>query len=154
MSTTNEFSQIVREWAQVFMNRSMTDFKRFMEDTGLSFSHVNILMRLFHSGKSGVSEIGEQMGITNAAASQTVDRLVNMGLIMRTEDPIDRRAKRLDLTPKGKELIEKGIDVRSHWIETLTDSLSTQELEMITSALTILTNAARKTEEVSDHNCN
>ena len=153
MSTSNEFSQVVREWAQVFMNRSMSDFKRFMEETGLSFSHINILMRLFHGGKSGVSEIGEQMGITNAAASQTVDRLVNMGLIMRTEDPVDRRVKRLDLTPKGNELIEKGIDVRSQWLETLTNSLSPQELEMITSALTILTNAARKKETVPDHKC-
>jgi len=79
MSPSEEFSNVVRDWAQVFMNRSMHDFKRFMEDTGLSFSHINILMRLFHGGNCGVSEIGEQMGITNAAASQTVDRLVQMG---------------------------------------------------------------------------
>jgi hypothetical protein len=43
--------------------------------------------------------------------------------------------------------------VRGKWIETLTDSLSEQELKMITSALTILTNAARKTEEKTDHDC-
>lgn len=153
MSKNNELSRVVREWAQVFMNRSMSDFRRFMEDTGLTFSHVNILMRLYHGGKSSVSEIGERMGVTNAAASQTVDRLVNMGLIVRTEDPVDRRAKQLDLTQKGKELIENGIEVRGKWIETLTDSLSEQELKMITSALTILTNAARKTEEKTDHDC-
>ena len=98
MSTTNQLSDVIREFMKVFMNRSMSDFKRFMGDTGLSFTHVNILMRLFHGGISGVSEIGEHMGITNAAASQTVDRLVHMGLIMRTEDPDDRRAKRLELT--------------------------------------------------------
>ena len=147
MSTTNQLSDVVREWAKVFMNRSMSDFKRFMEDTGLSFSHVNILMRLFHGGISGVSEIGERMGITNAAASQTVDRLVQMGLIMRTEDPDDRRAKRLELTQQGRDMIEKGVDTRSHWIERLTDSLSTEEQDLITSALTILTEAARKTED-------
>jgi len=145
MSTSNDFSKVVRDWAQVFMHRSMSDFKRFMEDTGLSFSHVNILMHLYHGGISGVSEIGERMGFTNAAASQTVDRLVNMGLLMRTEDPLDRRAKQLELTPKGRDLIIKGIDARMHWIESLTDSLSGQDLDMITSALTILTDTARKT---------
>jgi len=74
-----------------------------------------------------------------------VDRLVNMGLLMRTEDPLDRRAKQLELTPKGRDLIIKGIDARMHWIESLTDSLSGQDLDMITSALTILTDTARKT---------
>ncbi|MFC2028722.1 MarR family winged helix-turn-helix transcriptional regulator [Chloroflexota bacterium] len=146
MSNTNDFSQVVHEWAKVFMHRSMSDFKNFMQETGLSFSHVNILMRLFHGRTSGVSEIGNQMGITNAAASQTVDRLVQMGLIVRTENPDDRRAKRLELTPKGRGLIEKGIHVQSQWVETLTARLSTHELDMITTSLTILTNAARETE--------
>jgi DNA-binding MarR family transcriptional regulator len=145
MSPTEEFSNVVRDWAKVFMHRSMHDFKRFMEDTGLSFSHINILMRLFHGGNCGVSEIGEQMGISNAAASQTVDRLVHMGMIQRTEDPQDRRAKLLELTQSGRVLIEQGVDLRSKWIETLTDDLSKEEQELITSALIILTGAARKT---------
>lgn len=145
MSPSQEFSNVVRDWAKVFMNRSMHDFKRFMKETGLSFSHINILMRLFHGGNCGVSEIGEQMGISNAAASQTVDRLVQMGMIRRTEDPQDRRAKLLELTPEGRTLIEKGVDLRSKWIETLTDDLTTEEQEMITSALILLTSAARKT---------
>lgn len=145
MSPSEEFSRVVRAWAEVFMHRSMSDFKRFMEDTGLSFSHINILMRLFHGGNCGVSEIGEQMGITNAAASQTVDKLVQMGMIRRTEDPHDRRAKLLEITRDGRVLIEKGVDLRSKWIENLTDDLSAEEQEMITSALVILTKAARKT---------
>ena len=144
MSPSEEFSKVVRDWAQVFMTRSMHDFKRFMEDTGLSFSHVNILMRLFHGGNCGVSMIGEQMGITNAAASQAVDKLVQMGMIRRTEDPQDRRAKLLEITPEGHQLLEKGVDLRSKWIETLTDDLSPAEQEMITSSLLLLTNAARK----------
>jgi len=145
MLRSEVFSNVVRDWAKVFMNRSMHDFKRFMEDTGLSFSHINILMRLYHGGNCGVSEIGEQMGITNAAASQTVDKLVQMGMIQRTEDPQDRRAKLLELTEAGRALIEKGVDLRGKWIETLTDDLSVEEQEMITSALIILTKAARKT---------
>ncbi|MFC2063741.1 MarR family winged helix-turn-helix transcriptional regulator [Chloroflexota bacterium] len=147
MSTANQLSTVVRDWAKVFMNRSMSDFKRFMEDNGLSFTHVNILMGLFHGGISGVSEIGERMSITNAAASQTVDRLVQMGLIIRTENPHDRRAKQLELSRKGRDMIEKGVYSRSNWIEQLTDTLSVEELEMITSALIILTEAAKITRD-------
>ena len=140
-------TEVIREWSEVFMHRSMREFKRFMDDTSLSFSQINILMRLAHGGSAGVSEIGEKLGVTNAAASQAVDRLVQLGLIERTEDPEDRRAKRLVLTKKGRELIEKGIEARSKWIEGLTDDLIPEQQNMIISALTLLTEAARRTKE-------
>jgi len=147
MSPTIVFTEVIREWSEVFMQRSMRDFRKFMEETGLSFSQINILMRLLHGGNTGVSEIGDQLGVTNAAASQAVDRLVQLGLIERTEDPDDRRAKRLALTPKGRTLIEKGIEVRSQWVEGLTDALTPDQQSLIISALTLLTAAARTTKE-------
>ena len=147
MSPTKELTEVIHEWSEVFMRRSGRDFKRFMDETGLSFSQLNVLMRLYHGGNSGVSEIGEQMGVTSAAASQAIDRLVLAGLIEGTEDPSDRRAKRLALTPKGRTLIEKGNEARSQWVEGLTDALTPEQQSMTISALTLLTEAARSTKE-------
>jgi DNA-binding MarR family transcriptional regulator len=144
MQSSKQLTAVIREWSEVFMHRSGRDFKRFMDETGLSFSQISILMRLMHEGSSGVSEIGDQLGVTNAAASQSVDRLVQLGLIERTEDPEDRRAKRLNLTHKGRALINKGIEARGKWIEGLTDALTPEQQNMIISALTLLTEAARK----------
>jgi DNA-binding MarR family transcriptional regulator len=147
MSPTKELTEVIREWSEVFMRRSGRDFKRFMDETGLSFSQLNVLMRLYHGDNSGVSEIGEQMGVTSAAASQAIDRLVLQGLIERTEDPTDRRAKRLALTLKGRTLIETGIEARSRWVEDLTDALTLEQQSLTISALTLLTEAARATKE-------
>src|SRR5512136_766718 len=144
MSSTQALTEVVREWSEVFMHRSMRDFRRFMDETGLSFSQISILMRLLHGGNAGVSEIGDQLGVTNAAASQAVERLVQMDLIERTEDPIDRRAKKLALTPEGHRLIEQGIEIRSQWVEGLTDALTPEQQSMIISALTLLTAAAKE----------
>jgi DNA-binding MarR family transcriptional regulator len=140
-------TEVIREWSEVFMHRSMRDFKRFMNATGLSFSQISILMRLVHGGNAGVTEIGGQLGVTNAAASQAVDRLVQLGLIERTEDPKDRRAKRLALTQKGRALVEKGVRARSQWIESLTDALTPEQQNVIVSALTLLTEVSPKTKE-------
>jgi MarR family transcriptional regulator for hemolysin len=76
-----------------------------------------------------------------------VDRLVILDLIKRTEDPADRRAKQLALTQKGRILIESGIEARSRWVEGLTDALTPDQQTMIVAALTLLTAAARATEE-------
>jgi MarR family transcriptional regulator for hemolysin len=147
MSPTKELMGVIHEWSEVFMRRSGRDFKRFMDETGLSFSQLNVLMRLYHGGNSGVSEIGEQMGVTSAAASQAIDRLVLQGLIERTEDPTDRRAKRLALAPKGLALLERGIEARGRWIEGLTDALTPEQQRLTIAALTLLTELARATKE-------
>ncbi len=139
-----KLSEAMQEWTEVFVRRSGHDFKRFMVDTGLSFTQVNVVMRLFHGGISSVSDIGEHARVTSAAASQTVDQLVQLGLIERTEDPNDRRAKQLTLTPKGRALIKNVIEARSKWIESLANSLTPEQQELVISAFTLLTEAANK----------
>lgn len=126
------------------MRRSGHDFKRSMVDTGLSFTQLNVVMHLFRGEISSVSDIGEHTRVTSAAASQTVDQLVQLGLIERTEDPNDRRAKQLTLTPKGRALIKNVIEARSKWIESLADSLTPEQQDLIISAFTLLTEAANK----------
>ncbi len=145
MSPPQELTQVIRTWAEVFMHRSMRDFRRFMEETGLTFAQMNVLMRLKHSRECGVSDIGAQMGVSNAAASQLVDRLVQMGYISREEDPNDRRAKRLRLTAAGESLLQRGIEMRAAWIENLADMLTPEQQEHVIAALNILTEAARRT---------
>jgi len=140
-------AEVIREWAQVFMHRSGRDFKCFMAETGLTFSQVNVLMFLFHQENCGVSEIGQRMGVSSAAASQAVERLVQMGMVERRQDPTDRRSHPLGLTEKGHALIRAGINARSLWIEELTRSLSQEQQELVISALTILTSAAREMNE-------
>ena len=144
MSSSKQFSEALHEWADVFLHRSMRDFARFMKAAGLSMPQTNTLMRLYYQGSCGISDIGSQLGVTNAAASQMVERLVQQGLIERAEHPDDRRAKQLTLTPKGRDFIQDGIETRRRWMEELATALTHQQQTEIISALTCLTEAARK----------
>jgi len=145
MTTEERFTRVLRDFTEVFMHRSMHDFKRFMDESGLSASQLNTLMRLYyHGGASDISNIGASVGITNAASSQLVDRLVNQGLLVRTEDAHDRRMKQVALSVKGRELIEQGIEARLKWMEELTTALTAEEQAAIIQALTLLNQAARK----------
>ena len=99
-----------------------------------------------------MSDIGENLGVTNAAASQLIDRLVQHGYVERDEDLIDRRAKRIALTPKGEQLVRQSIEARRLWMEDLTIALTPQSQEAIIDALITLTQAALKLEPKSvDH---
>jgi DNA-binding MarR family transcriptional regulator len=147
MATVEEFSTVMQEWIRVYMRRTGQDFKKFMGDSGLSFSQVNTLLRLHFTGEADVSNIAEQLGVSNAGASQLVDRLVQMRLIERREDPLDRRIKRLGLTEAGHELAEKLVNIRRGWMDKFTNSLTPDQRDSISSALQTLTEAARSLED-------
>lgn len=139
-------NQALREWAEVFMQRSMHEFMRFTRQAGLSHAQLSTLMRLYYHGNCPVSDIGSHLGVTNAAASQLIDRLVGMGLLERSEHPSDRRVREVGLTQRGRELVSAAIQTRHRWIEELAGMFSPAELEGIVSALALLTQAARRSE--------
>lgn len=139
-----EFEQAIRSWMDIFMHRSMRSWHLFAKSTGLSMPQFSILMQLHHRGDCGIGDIGESFDITNAAASQLVDKLVQSGLIQREEDPNDRRAKRLSLTDKGRKLIRQGMEERHRWVDQLAAELTAQERDTVIEALRILTERAKQ----------
>ena len=144
MSINQQLSAALREWAELFMRRSMRDFTHFVKDNGLSTTQLNTLMRLYYHSACPVSEIGDHLGITNAATSQMVQRLVEQGLLERAEDPTDRRVKQLTLTAEGRALIDQAIEARRRWLEDLTTALPAEQQANIITALSDLTSAARR----------
>jgi DNA-binding MarR family transcriptional regulator len=146
MDNSTPLVQIIRQWMDVFMHRSMSDWSRYVKSTGLSMPQFNILMQLHYRGSCGLSDVSERMDISNAAASQLVERLVVGGLVERTEDTHDRRAKQITLSPKGQELIASSIEERMRWVEELALTLSPEEQREVGQALLTLIEAAGRAE--------
>jgi DNA-binding MarR family transcriptional regulator len=129
-----------------FMHRSMRGWGLFAKSTGLSMPQFSVLMQLHYRGACGMSEISERFEVTAAAASQLVDKLVQSGFIKREEDPHDRRAKLLNLTDRGKELVQQGIEERYRWVDQLAERLTAEERVQVSEALNIMTRAAQELE--------
>ena len=152
MVSTSQFIQTIRQFLDFAMHHSMRERAHFAKATGLSMPQFGILMQLNYRHNCGVSDLSERFDITSAAASQLVDKLVQSGLIQREEDPRDRRAKRLNLTEKGRQLIQQGIEERYRWVDQLARKLTQEERNKVSEALAILTRAAQEVEmETSTH---
>jgi len=130
----------------VFMHRSMRGWGLYAKSTGLSMPQFSVMMQLHYRGACGMSEVSERFEITPAAASQLVDKLVQSGFIKRDEDPNDRRAKVLNITDKGRELIQRGIEERYRWVDQLAGKLTVEERGQVSDALNIMTRAAQELE--------
>ena len=146
MHTLDQFVSTLVEWSEVYMHNSMSNFFHYSKESGLSMSQIGVLFQVLHKSNSAVSGIGEQLGISCAAASQMLERLVKQGLILRSEDPSDRRMKQIVLTNKGRQVLQESISARQSWIGDLAVVLSESEKEQVAAALHILLDKAHQAE--------
>lgn len=146
MAKPPSLKHALHAWMDVAIHRSMRGWAHHARASGLSMPQFSILMQLHHRGNCGISDIGERFEITPAAASQHVENLVQAGLLERTEAPEDRRARQIQLTHKGRSLIENGIRERHEWMDSLAETLDEKDREQLAAALVLLTDAARKLE--------
>lgn len=133
----------LQKWIEVSMHRSIRDFICYARESGLSMSQLGALFHIHHSGTSGVTDLGDHLGVTSAAASQMLERLVRQELILRSEDPSDRRVKQIFLTDKGLHVLRESIRSRQAWLYDLVGTLSASEQEATIAALNVLIDRAR-----------
>src|SRR6516165_9198772 len=91
------------------MMKAQQAIERFLlanlAETGLGDSDFRVLEALLHKGPLPVNVIGPKVWLTPGSISIAVDRLVRKGLVVRKEQPADRRVRRVELTRKGRALI-------------------------------------------------
>ena len=150
MQSKDAFTANLHEWVAVFMRRSMRNFINYARENGFSMSQINALFHIHRKGGCGVTDLGENLGVTSAAASQLLERLVQQELILRSEDPQDRRAKQVVLTEKGRHVVQEGIHARQGWLVDLATTLSASEKEQVAAALRILIDKTKQLD-TPDH---
>ena len=65
-------------------------------------SHGNVMEPLSYVDGLRLGELAERAGMTAQSIGELVDDLESLGYVERRQDPIDRRAKRVHLTRKGR----------------------------------------------------
>ena len=74
---------------------------RHPEAHGISLGQLKALGYLFNHAPCAVRDVADGLGISMPSASETVDRLVELGKVERTIDPVDRRRNVVAPTPEG-----------------------------------------------------
>jgi DNA-binding MarR family transcriptional regulator len=138
MPSDRSFVSTLHRWTEIFMRQSMQNFIRFSRESGFSMPQIGTLFHIHRMGCIAVSELADDLGVTNAAASQILERLVQQDLVIRSEDPHDRRVKQIMLTKKGQQILHESIHARQGWLNDLENHMSVSEMEQVVAALNIL----------------
>lgn len=106
-----------------------------MRATGLGDSDFRVLEVLLHKGPMPVNAIGPKVFLTAGSISTAVDRLHKKGLVSRINSQADRRIHQVDLTSKGRKLIQEVFDAHAKYLEELAQVLTQPERADLINAL-------------------
>ncbi|MDP8983424.1 MAG: MarR family winged helix-turn-helix transcriptional regulator [Acidobacteriota bacterium] len=98
--------------------------RRSIDKLGLGLSDFAVLEMLLHKGPQPVNTIGAKVLLTSGSITAAVDRLEARGLVRRANDPQDRRARIVHLTPPGRKLITCAFAEHSNTMENAAAILS------------------------------
>jgi DNA-binding MarR family transcriptional regulator len=121
------------------VGRNGGELLRVIDESGLSFIQMKTVVNLggadSESDATTVTALAEMLGVSAASASRAVDGLVKRRLVTRMEDTEDRRVRRLELTPKGRELSDHIVSARLAGIEDFMATLQKGERAKLADAL-------------------
>jgi MarR family 2-MHQ and catechol resistance regulon transcriptional repressor len=90
---------------------------RSVSELGLGQSDFAVLEVLMHKGPQPVNVIGRKVQLTSGSITAAVDRLESRKLLRRTADAKDGRSRIVQLTGKGRHLIERAFQKHARDLE-------------------------------------
>ena len=130
---------------QATMRDVMAGAKHPLLDLNLTMPQLKVTLVLYRQGPLAAQDLASRIGTSPATLSGIVDRLVAQGLVTRSEDPADRRVRKLELTEEGYEQIDRVIRTGQAEQQKLFLRLDDRGLEVVAEAFDLILAAAKET---------
>ncbi|HTU47574.1 MAG TPA: MarR family transcriptional regulator [Bryobacteraceae bacterium] len=108
---------------------------RSVSGLGLGLSDFAVLEVLLHKGPQPINAIGKRVLLTSGSITTAIDRLESKKLVHRTPHPEDQRARLVELTDRGRGLIQYAFRQHALDMEETMAVLTTKERLELTRLL-------------------
>lgn len=98
-------------------------------------SLAQCLQYIYLHGPSPIRKIAAGLSVSDPAASQLVDRLVQRNLVTREHSKEDRRLARISLTDEGLTLVEEARAARIQWLREILDKMPAERRSNLVDTL-------------------
>lgn len=119
-----------------------------LESYGLTMWAYSVLVALSRGPARGQGVLAQEIGADKTRIIAVLDDLQERGLLDRTPDPADRRARLLELTSEGHRVVAQAqAEIQSREERQVLQHLSPTERQMFLSALHTLADLPRNLDE-------
>lgn len=146
MSRITEKEQLFDEMA-AFNRKLRSFFDARVAEKGLTLARARTLFALSRRGSLTQKELAEELEIETPTLVRLLDAMEKQKLIERRSDEIDRRAKRIHMTPAGLQTFED-VDAQAKAMRAeIAFDISTDEIRVALNVVRRLTGNLQKLSE-------
>ena len=119
-------------------------------ELNLTLAQLKATYLVAAAGSIRMGALAVQLGTALSTTSGVVERLVQLGLLERLEDPSDRRQVLVRTTPEALQQLENMSELgRGRFRELLLRLSTTDEIDLVKHVITLLADAAAELHEES-----
>lgn len=115
----------------ITMSRAMTEINKaqasVITQNGLTLGQFAVLEVLYHKGELCINDIIKKILSTSGNVTVVIENLIKEGYITKQKDPLDKRVSLINITMKGRELIEKIFPMHLDNLEEIFHVLTDEE---------------------------
>jgi len=137
----NEFLSSARVFAWSVREVIERTVLREVAGKNFTFSQLKLLYLVAHTNTLNISDAATFLGVSPAAASKAVDKLVRRRLLRRAETHQDRRTSHLSLTEASRKLMDTYLTARDQRVDAVFSQFSAEELRRTSEVLDRLAGA-------------
>jgi len=129
---------------QTMMQRQMAHHAVELSEIDVTMAQVKALYALVAAGDLRMSALAARLGVTSSTATGVADRLVELGLAVRHEEPHDRRQVVIGPTPAARAVIDRFRELNSARMRHLLGFVDPAELPVIERAIDLMLAAVER----------
>jgi DNA-binding MarR family transcriptional regulator len=133
--------QAVLDRYEALMHRLIEDHAPDFTEVGITMAQAKVLYVAMAAGELRMSDLAARLGIGASSASGLVDRLVELGLLVRRADADDRRQVVVTTTPEAVVLMERFRELNQRQLRDLLTHLDSHELDVVDRSIGVLGDA-------------
>lgn len=118
-----QMEKLIRE----ICSKIKSEGRKVLKDFDISPAQFDVMQIIYFRGPKMLSDISKRLGITKSTTTGLVSRLEVMGYLTKEKSPEDRRVYMVNITQKGKDLIEEVIETRVKLIEKVYNELGDKD---------------------------
>jgi len=103
-----------------------------------TLAQLKILLLLFVDGPTKMGALAAAIGVSLGTTTGIVDRLVKRGMVIRKNDPNDRRAIICRISAKGRDLVAGLWDLGQTRIRTILEDMTPPDLRLINNSMEVV----------------
>ena len=135
MSTATQTDAVeIASFLRPVLLRLGRELRREAQAFGVTPGQATLLAQIEKHDAVGLGELAAGEGVSPAAMSKHVDRLVAADLVTRSQGG-DKRRVEIELTPKGKRVLRRVRSHRTAWLAERLGRLGADELATVERAI-------------------